>query len=106
LDDGDGAIVRIEVPQEDWARPFAAEIRKICEAHDLVADFGTSALDTVLCAISVPISNIWVEWASAKPARIASLLLDGLGVQDRSILDFELIGPRSSRALRRDVDDL
>lgn len=100
------ATVRIEVPREKWSQPFEGEIRKIAETQDLEINFGQDEAAPVLCDTSVLVPNIWTEWAGARPARVANLLLDGLGVPDDATLDFELIGPRSTRSLHQNLDDL
>lgn len=100
------ASICIEVPREQWSLPFAGEIRKIADAQDLDVDFGRDEVVPVLCDISLLVPDIWAEWAGAKAARVANLLLDGLGVPDNATLDFQLIGPRSTRALHRNLDDL
>jgi hypothetical protein len=100
------ATIRIEVPREEWSEPFAGEIRKIAEAQDLDVNFGRGEVDRVLCDTSVLVPDIWKEWAGARAARVANRILDGLGVPDDATLDFELIGPRSTRSLQRNLDDL
>lgn len=100
------AVIRIEVPREDWSRCCVTEIKKVAEAQVFDVAVCADRASAVLCETSVAVPDIWVEWSGARVAHLAGLLLDALSIPTNATLDFELIGPRSTRALHRSADDL
>ncbi len=95
------AVLLLRVPLATWSEAAKKQIDEMIAAHGYTAIPGCDAFDAV-SAIRIVVDDIWKPWAGASGARLIHLVLDALEVKHESLLDFALLGERTSRLIEHE----